>query len=196
MDRLVSLEPMAERTDGTNTFPAHVIKECEDWDDESNDDSVYRADFSDLPAGVGRPSSLMWRDLFELNIALREASRIYTDPAIFSAIEKIERATRAPVQIEMTSNESLLEHVERAIENHEQIKIEYTSGVGDESHARAIEPREIKVLNGHTYVRAYCTTRRDWRTFRVDRINAVLATSPATDERPEDLGRQLAHPGG
>ena len=108
MDRLVSLEPMAERTDGTNTFPAHVIKECEDWDDEANDDSVYRADFSDLPAGAEDPSSLMWRDLFELNIALREASRIYTDPAIFSAIEKIERATRAPVQIEMTSNESLL----------------------------------------------------------------------------------------
>jgi predicted DNA-binding transcriptional regulator YafY len=186
MDRLVSLEPMAERTDGTNTFPAHVIKECEDWDDESNDDSIYRADFSDLPVGAEDPSSLMWRDLFELNIALREASRIYTDPAIFSAIEKIERATRAPVQIEMTSNESLLEHVERAIENHEQIKIEYTSGVSDESHARAIEPREMKVLNGHTYVRAYCTSREDWRTFRVDRINAVLATSPATEERPAD----------
>jgi len=32
----------------------------------------------------------MWRDLFELNIALREASRVYHDPAILSAIEKIE----------------------------------------------------------------------------------------------------------
>ena len=35
----------------------------------------------------------MWRDLFELNIALREASRVYDDPAIFSAIEKIEEVT-------------------------------------------------------------------------------------------------------
>jgi predicted DNA-binding transcriptional regulator YafY len=186
MDRLVSLEPMANHTDGTNTFPAHVVKECDDWDNEANDDSVYRADFSDLPVGAEDPSALMWRDLFELNIALREASRIYTDPAIFSAIEKIERATRAPVQVEMASNESLLEHVERAIENHDQIKIEYTSGVSDESHARAIEPREMKVLNGHTYVRAYCTSREAWRTFRVDRINAVLATSPATEQRPDD----------
>jgi proteasome accessory factor BC len=186
MDRLVSLEPMADRTDGTNTFPAHVVKECDDWDDESDDDSIYRADFSDLPVGAEDPSSLMWRDLFELNIALREASRIYTDPAIFSAIEKIERATRAPVQVEMASNESLLAHVERAIENHEQIKIEYTSGVSDESTARAIEPREMKVLNGHTYVRAWCTSREAWRTFRVDRINAVLATSPVTEQRPED----------
>jgi predicted DNA-binding transcriptional regulator YafY len=187
MDRLVSLEPMAETTDGTDTFPAHVIKECDDWDDEANDDSTYRADFSDLPEGVDDPSPFMWRDLFELNIALREASRIYTDPAIYSAIEKIESATSTPVQVEMASNEALLAQVESAIEGHSQIKIEYTSGVSEESHVRTIEPREVKVLNGHTYVRAYCTTRESWRTFRVDRINAVLAVSPASEPRPADV---------
>jgi proteasome accessory factor C len=186
MDRLVSLEPMAESTDGTGTFPAHVIKDCDDWDNEANDDSTYRADFSDLPEGADDPSPFMWRDLFELNIALREASRIYRDPAILSAIEKIEGATSAPVQIEMASNEALLEQVEDAIERRAQIKIEYTSGTSEESQVRAIEPREMKVLNGHTYVRAYCATRQAWRTFRVDRINAVLATSPAVEDRPKD----------
>jgi proteasome accessory factor C len=90
------------------------------------------------------------------------------------------------VQIEMASNEALLSQVESAIESHSQIKIEYTSGVSDASHVRAIEPREMKVLNGHTYVRAYCTSRTAWRTFRVDRINAVLATSPAPETRPPD----------
>jgi proteasome accessory factor C len=186
MDRLVSLEPMAEATDGTNTFPAHVIKECDDWDDEANDDSTYRADFSGLPEGADDPSPFMWRDMFELNIALREASRIYTDPAIYSAIEKIESATSSPVQVEMASNEVLLAQVESAIEGHSQIKIEYTSGVSEESHVRTIEPREAKVLNGHTYVRAYCISRESWRTFRVDRINAVLAISPASNPRPLD----------
>ena len=186
MDRLVSLEPMAESTDGTDTFPAHVIKDCDDWDNEANDDSTYRADFSDLPEGAADPSPFMWRDLFELNIALREASRIYRDPAILSAIEKIEGATSAAVQIEMASNEALLEQVEDAIERRAQIKIEYTSGTSEESQVRAIEPREMKVLNGHTYVRAYCATRQAWRTFRVDRINAVLATSPAVEDRPKD----------
>lgn len=186
MDRLVSLEPMAESTDGTDTFPAHVIKDCDDWDDEAHDDSVYRADFSDLPEGVDDPSPFMWRDLFELNIALREASRLYTNEAIFSAIEKIERATSIPVQIEMASNEDLLGLVELAIEERSRIKIEYTSGASGETNVRAIEPREMKVLNGHTYVRAYCTSREAWRTFRVDRINAVLATSPAHEARPLD----------
>jgi len=56
MDRLVSLEPMAEMSDGTDRFPAHVLKECDDWDDEENDDSLYRADFSDLPEGADDPS--------------------------------------------------------------------------------------------------------------------------------------------
>jgi predicted DNA-binding transcriptional regulator YafY len=186
MDRLVALEPMAGSTDGTESFPAHVLKECDDWDDEANDDSTYRADFSDLPEGAEEHSAFMWRDLFELNIALREASRVYSDPAILSAIEKIEEATSTYVQVEMTTNETLLKNVSEAVEGHQQIKILYTSATGDVATTRAIEPREIKVLNGHTYVRAYCTTRRSWRTFRVDRINAVVAVSAATEPRPTD----------
>jgi proteasome accessory factor C len=186
MDRLVALEPMAGSTDGTGAFPAHVLKECDDWDDEAHDDSTYRADFSDLPEGVEEPSPFMWRDLFELNIALREASRVYHDPAILSAIEKIEGATSSYVQVEMATNETLLADVSVAVEDHQQIKILYTAATADEARTRSIEPREIKVLNGHTYVRAYCTTRESWRTFRVDRINAVVATSDVTEERPPD----------
>jgi proteasome accessory factor C len=186
MDRLVSLEPMVGSTDGSGAFPAHVIKECDDWDDEANDDSTYRADFSDLPEGADEPSPYMWRDLFELNIALREASRLYRDTAILSAIEKIEEATSSYVEVEMTTNETLLGDVMHAVNNELQIKILYTSGIDGESGLRSIEPREMKVLNGHTYVRAYCLTRETWRTFRVDRINAIVATSPATEIRPID----------
>ena len=186
MDRLVALEPMAGSTDGTGAFPAHVLKECDDWDDEANDDSTYRADFSDLPEGADEPSPFMWRDLFELNIALREASRVYHDPAILSAVEKIEGATSSYVQVEMATNETMLADVSAAVEDHQQIKILYTAATTDEARSRSIEPREIKVLNGHTYVRAYCTTRESWRTFRVDRINAVVATSDATEDRSPD----------
>jgi predicted DNA-binding transcriptional regulator YafY len=186
MDRLVSLEPMVGSTDGSGAFPAHVMKECDEWDNEENDDSIYRADFSDLPEGADDPSPYMWRDLFELNIALREASRIYKDPAILSAIEKIEVATSSYVEVEMTTNETLLTDVINAVNDELQIKILYTSGVDGESGLRSIEPREMKVLNGHTYVRAYCQHREAWRTFRVDRINAIVATSPATEIRPID----------
>lgn len=183
MDRLSSLEPMADSNDGSGLFPAHVIKDCDDWDNEETDDSVYRADFINE---TDEPSAFMWRDLFELNIALREASRVYTDPAIYSAIEKIEQTASSFVQVELTSNEELLDQVRDAVERREQIKIVYTPGTSEDSQVRTIEPREIKVLNGHTYVRAYCQTRESWRTFRVDRINAIVAKSPSTVDRPID----------
>jgi predicted DNA-binding transcriptional regulator YafY len=186
MDRLASLQPMFESSDSPGNFPAHIIKDCDDWGDEANDDSIYRADFSDLGEGEGEPSPFMWRDLFELNVALREASRVYTDPAIFSAIEKIESATSSFVQVDLATNEQLLADVRDAAEKHLQVKIQYTPGVAEESQVRAIEPVELKVLNGHTYVRAYCTTREAWRTFRVDRISAILAKSPVTEARPVD----------
>jgi proteasome accessory factor C len=181
MDRLVSFMPM----NGDFGYPAHVIKECDDWDNETSDDSIYRAEEFDW-TGTVENSPLMWRDLFELNIALREASRVYHDPALQTAIDKIEATTKAFVQVESTSHESLLDVVQEAIAHEEQIKIDYTSGVAENSQVRTIEPREIKVLNGHTYVRAYCTTREAWRTFRVDRISTILAKSPVFEERPAD----------
>jgi len=181
LDRLVTFEPMG----GAYGFPAHVLKECDDWEHESTDDSVYRVEFYGRD-GLHEPSPLMWRDLFELNTALREASRVYSDPAIDSAIAKIEAAIGAFVQVETVTNEGLLDDVRHAIEHHEQIKIEYTPGVTEASQHRSIEPREMRVLNGHTYVRAYCTTRAAWRTFRVDRIGQILAKSPVSEQRPPD----------
>ena len=180
MDRLVTFEPMA----GAYGFPAHVVKECDDWDDEANDDSLYLVE-SFGRDGSHEPAPLFWRDLFELNIALREAARVYEDPAIDSAIRKIEAAIDGFVQVE-TATESLLDDLRAAIENHEQIKIDYTPSEAERAETRVIEPRDLRILNGHAYVRAYCSTREGWRTFRVDRIGAILAKSPADSSHPDD----------
>ena len=182
MDRLVSLQPFGDRIG----YLAHVVKDCDDWENEGHDDSVYRADFSDTPRGEPEPSPFLLRDLLELNVALREASRAYTDPAILSAIEKIESAVSEFVQVDSVTDEPLLGIVRDAVEGHAQLKIEYSAGRDSASSERCIEPREIRVLNGHALVRAYCTLRQDWRTFRVDRIITVLAKSPTTIPRPHD----------
>ena len=190
MDRLVTFEPM----NGEFGFPAHVVKECEDWDDESHDDSIYRAEFFSS-TGLIEPSPLMWRDIFELNIALREATRVYSDPALHSAIAKIEAAIDSHVQVETSELEPLLADVQSALERREQIKIAYASGLSEETRVRSIEPREAKVLNGHTYVRAYCATREAWRTFRVDRIIAILAKSPSSDRPVDEVANWLTQVG-
>jgi proteasome accessory factor C len=180
MDRLVTFEPMR----GVYGFPAHVVKECGDWDHEATDDSLYRAEYYDRD-GFHELAPLLWRDLVELNVALREAARIYVDPALDSAIATIEAAVGARVRV-TTAHEALLGEIVAAAENHEQIKIEYSTADASESETRVIEPREVRLLNGHTYVRAYCTSREGWRTFRVDRIGTVLARSPVTLTRPPD----------
>ncbi len=183
MGRLVTLEPMVDAFDGAMAFPARVIKDCDDWDHEDTDDSIYRAEFV---SDDDEPSPFMWRDLFELNVALREASRLFEDPAIFSAIEKIEEVTSHFMRIEYPHNEQLLSAVYEAVTSREQLKITYNSASSETAEERCIEPSEVKVLNGHTYVRAFCLTRNDWRTFRVDRIGTILAKSLITDDRGTD----------
>lgn len=192
MDRLVSLQPFGDRVG----YLAHVVKECDDWDDEAADDSTYRADFSDTPRGEPEPSALLLRDLAELNVALREASRAYANPSILSAIDKIEAAISDVIQVDSVTDEPFLAAVRDAVESRAQLKVEYASGLGGESQERWIEPREVRVLNGRALTRAWCATREGWRTFRVDRIVRVLATSPATATRPPDpVANWLTHVG-
>lgn len=187
MESVATMQPMLEAHSDATNFPAHIYKEFDDLDDPDNDSGRYRVDLQSLSDDEDEPSPLMWHDLFELNVALREASRVYNDPAIFSAIEKIEEQTSSFVRFHSSVNEALLGEVEAAVTNKLQLKIEYVAGTSEVSEIRSIEPREVKVLNGHTYVRAFCTSRSDWRTFRIDRIKAILATGPATETRPADL---------
>ena len=184
MDSLSTLQPMLEALMNPEEYPAHIFKDFESDDDI--EDPRYLVDWDSLGSRDPDPSPLMWRDLIEINIALREASRIYAEPAVFSAIEKIEDVMKSFVRFESSVNEALLRDVQAAAQNHLQIKIQYIRGVGEEATIRSIEPREVKILNGRTYVRAFCTTRQEWRTFRVDRIAAILATSDATEQRVAD----------
>ena len=183
MGRLVTMEPMPGDYDGIMQFPARVMKECDDWENENTDDSTYFATFDDIS---DEPPAIMWRDLFELNVALREAQRLYDDPAVGSAIDKIEAVVKGFVHIEHTVDERLLAQINAATQAGEQIKILYTPGYSDEARERTIVPRDVRELNGHSYVRAFCTTRNEWRTFRVDRITDIMAQGPVTADVPAD----------
>ena len=183
MDRLYALEIST----GTNNFPALLTKiDDEEDDDPDSLEILYTPDSLNTDDGFALPNSLMWRDVFELNVALREASRVYSDSAILSAIEKLESASGVYLGAESTSVEAFIPEITNAVDSKQQITILYTPGQSDETRERAIEPRDIKRLNGHTYVRAFCTTSEGWRTFRVDRISEVLSASPASQQRPSD----------
>ena len=74
----------------------------------------------------------------------------------------------------------------KAVAGGERITIVYHGGA-DPGGRRTIRPREVFRVSGYgaTYVSAYCETRGEARTFRVDRIEiAGIARSP----RPASTG--------
>lgn len=181
MGRLATLE--VRDGPGGFTYPARIIKECDDWDHEDTEDALYRVTFE---PGDHEPTTLTWAHLFELNVALREAATVFDDPAIFSAIAKLENLAGGFVDVAATAASQIVSDVVGAIDGAEAMKISYLSGTALEPTERIIEPRALQYVNGHAMVRAYCQLRSDWRTFRVDRITAVVAKSPALEDRGED----------
>ena len=180
MDRLVTFEPLH----GDYGFPAHVIKECDDWEHEDTQDALYLPE--EIVTGTTPLPALTWRDLFEINIALREALAIHDDPVVRAVIDKIEGLAQHWVQMDELVADEVEVQVQEATQSHQRLKIRYGSGTTGETTDRTIEPRQVRFLNGHAYTRAYCLTSLDWRTFRIDRIVAVLASSTADEDRPPD----------
>ncbi len=164
-------------------YPARVIKECDDWDHEETDDSLYQVTWE---PGDSAPLTLTWAHLFELNVALREAGRFVHDPALHSAVQKIEEVAGTYVEVDEQPLDGLADLVAHAITDSHALKITYLSASSDEMTERTVEPRALQSLNGHLLFRAYCHLRQGWRTFRLDRVGDVLATSPSAGHLPED----------
>ena len=79
-----------------------------------------------------------------------------------------------------------LSTVRDAIDHHQQLKLNYWSANSDAVAERWVEPRAMASRNGRWYFRAWCTTRQEWLTFRVDRVAHIHAAGPAEAVRPAD----------
>ena len=76
----------------------------------------------------------------------------------------------------------------RAIRMHERISITYIDPEGRESH-RDIRPLALETLGKVWSLAAFCEGRGAFRSFRVDRIQAV---TPTGERFPDEPGRRLA----
>jgi len=59
---------------------------------------------------------------------------------------------------------------------------------GGEPEPRTVIPSELgkDPKSGKTYLRAFCLSRKDWRSFRLDRVHSIISTEPRSIEPPED----------
>ncbi|WP_126973617.1 helix-turn-helix transcriptional regulator [Gynurincola endophyticus] len=91
--------------------------------------------------------------------------------------------------VNLQFNEQLpngLSQILKSISDRKQLLIEYQKGFDKEMSERIIEPLGVFLKNRYWYVYAYCILRRDYRHFRIDRIQqAQNNDQPFTKEHKD-----------
>lgn len=123
--------------------------------------------------------------------SLRELASPTSVAVIDAAVEKLRNvAGEAAASIERvqvllgTAAAELRGSIDAAIEAGRQLVIVYDGGARAATSRRRVEPRQVKVWDGYAYLEGWDVDRRDWRSFRLDRIAAVEPTEEPVQERP------------
>lgn len=74
----------------------------------------------------------------------------------------------------------------------QSVHINYSAISGDKVTERVIEPVGIFFMTGHWYLIAYCQLRRDYRNFRIDRINQLKQTGEPFQKKHPSLKTYLS----
>jgi predicted DNA-binding transcriptional regulator YafY len=84
---------------------------------------------------------------------------------------------------------AVLTTIATACRDREQLRFDYTGQDGTSSY-RIVEPYRLARARGHWHLYAWDTGRRDWRTFRADRIRPRSPNGPqfARRDSPDDGG--------
>ncbi len=118
--------------------------------------------------------------------------------AIESLSKRITELVNLPLALTASSDLSheVSTSVKEAISQRSGLKITYHSLYKDEISTRVVLPLEVLENDGYLYLHAYCSTAKDFRNFRIDRIQSaenaeVEKPSTATPEDPEKIRFEL-----
>ena len=149
--------------------------------------------------------------------ALREGSDDDVRPIVDRTLGKLEAAAgdgaalAAQVEVRLPRQQArvaeLTELLSTAVEQQQQVRLDYYVPTRDESTKRVVDPLRVVAADGNTYLDAYCHLAEDQRLFRLDRVSsAEVLDTPVdrhTDIEPRDLadgifrpsrGRPAGHP--
>jgi proteasome accessory factor C len=128
-----------------------------------------------IDSGLFRPQ-LTWRDGFELAASARAALALTGADdrgALARALSKLEAVTGAHVEVDAQPPPALAA-VETAVADRRQLLLTYYSASSDSVADRRVDPIAVRERAGRYYLLAWCHLATDWRTFRIDRIDAAL----------------------
>ena len=160
------------------------------------------------PAGVTRPLRLTVDEALALVVALRalaETPGLDERDAVDRALAKVEQAAGAAagpahrVEIAVEGEERVLPVVRAALEQSRRLHLSYYVPGRDETTERDVDPMRLLLVEGRSYLEAWCRRVEGVRLFRLDRVHDVTLldepSTPPPDVEPRDLAQGLFRPG-
>lgn len=140
-------------------------------------------------AGIRRPLRLTTDEALALIVALRtlaDVPGLEGGDAIDRALAKLEDAAgsaaagSARVAVRVEAEEATLAGVRRALDEHRALHLTYYTAGRDETTERTVDPTRLLLVEGRSYLEAWCRRVEGIRLFRLDRIDALrLLDEPA-----------------
>lgn len=146
------------------------------------------------PQVLSRPLRLTPDEVMCLLVGLRALLQVPGDhdrSAVVSAAAKLEQAAGEAaeaadrVAVDIDSSAARTDAVNAALASGRALLMTYAGAGSDEVTERTVDPIEVLVVDGRTYLEAWCRRAEAVRTFRLDRIlQATVLEDPA--QAPQD----------
>ncbi|GAA2807080.1 helix-turn-helix transcriptional regulator [Saccharopolyspora taberi] len=161
-------------------------------------------------AGMNRPLRLTASEATALLVALRalaDTPGVADTDAVQRALAKVENAVGqarpAGVVVGLAGREGALgpgvrETVQRATSQGRALRMRYYTASRDEISERTVDPMRLLLIDGRSYLEAWCRQAGGMRLFRLDRIDDVEAldepAQPPPEAEPADFSDGLFRP--
>jgi Predicted transcriptional regulator len=158
-------------------------------------------------AGMSRPLRLNADEALALVVALRtlaEVPGLAGRDAVERALAKIESAAgdaagvASAVAVRVEAEGDALALVQRSLAEQRAVRLTYYSATRDETTRRDVDPMRLLLVEGRSYLEAWCRTAEGVRLFRLDRIDEVCLLDepahPPADAVTRDLSAGLYQP--
>ncbi|HWC79262.1 MAG TPA: WYL domain-containing protein [Pseudonocardiaceae bacterium] len=161
-------------------------------------------------AGMRRPLRLTAAEATALLVALRalaDTPGVVDTEAVGRALVKIESAVGQAqpagvvVGLAMRENEATgrtRQAIQQAMTRGRALRIRYYTASRDAITDRTVDPMRLLLVEGRSYLEAWCRLAEGVRLFRLDRVDEVEelaeAASPPPDAQPHDVSEGLYQP--
>jgi len=160
------------------------------------------------PAGVVRPLRLTVDEAVALIVALRALAAtpgLSERDAVDRTLAKVEQAAGTAalaaqrVEVSVEGEQRVLPVVRAALDQQRRLHLSYHVPGRDETTERDVDPMRLLLVEGRSYLEAWCRRAEGVRLFRLDRVQDVelldLPAEPPPEAQPRDISQGLFRPG-